>query len=123
MPVFTAFFVPSSRPLLITDGPSHLVEGETLVTPDGDIAVVVLPWGEHEQTALGASVEAFASGLGERRKAIFLQNDGGEASLKDGTQDVFLSWADAGRDNDCTVLCLAQAVVALGGELFGSYIS
>ena len=99
------------------DGLGHLVEGEALLALDVATAVVVLPWSEEQEAALCAGIEAPSAGLGEWCEAVFAQDDGGEAGVKDGPHDVFFAWTDAGRNGDGAVAGLLQAVLALRSEL------
>ena len=60
-----------------SNGGSHLVEVEALLSPDGLPSVVVLPWSEYQQVSLGTGVEVAPAWLGPLRESVLLQDDGG----------------------------------------------
>lgn len=68
-----------------------------MVATDGNVLVVVFPWGKDEQLAPGTSLHALATGLCQVGKAILLKVDEWEASFEGSAHHRFLARRYGGR--------------------------
>ena len=64
-----------------------VVEFEALAAADGELLVVVLPWGEDEQLAAGTGLHSLAIGLCQVCKSVLLQVDEWESLVECGPHD------------------------------------
>ena len=80
------------------DHPRHVVECHALASADGEAFVVVLPWGKKEELTALAGLHALATGFGEVREAVLLQDDEGKTFVEGGTHDGLLARGDGGGD-------------------------
>ena len=68
-----------------------VVEFEALAAADGQLLVVVFPWGEDEQLAAGTGFHSLAAGLCQVGETVLLQVDEREPLVECGPHDGFLA--------------------------------
>ena len=84
--------------VVVADVVGEVVEEEALGAGDAALVVVVGPWGDDEETALGTGVELAAGGLLHGSETVFDEDDDGETGLEGVSHDFFLAWTDAWGD-------------------------
>ena len=77
--------------LVFTDHLGHVVEGHALVTADGEVLVVMFPWGKQQQLTAAAGLHALTARFGQIGKTVFLKDDEGQAFVEGKAHDRFLS--------------------------------
>ena len=100
--------------IVVADVSGEGVEGITLRAGDLAVVVVMGPWGDEKQTALGTGLKLTATGLLIGGEAVFNQDDDGVASLKGSSHHLFLSRADARGDKYHTLTGHVKKTMALG---------
>lgn len=104
----------------IANHPRHVVERHALTSADGEAFVVVLPWGKKEELTALAGFHALATGFGEVREAVLLQNDEGKTFVEGGTHDGLLARGNGGGDEYGALSCGCQALLDFFLYLFFS---
>ena len=86
--------------------PCHFIKVQALAALDYSLVVMVLPWGQHEQSPLSAGVKTATSWLGKGREPVLLKHNDGKSMLERCLHHRFFSWADAWRNENRSVLSL-----------------
>ena len=89
-----------------------------MVAADGEALVVVLPRGNEEELTALAGFHALASWFGKVGETVLLKDDEGKVLLESDAHDGFLSFGDAGRDEDGSAAGLSEERFLACGDFF-----
>ena len=90
-----------------------VVEFEALAAADGQLLVVVFPWGEDEELSSGTGFHSCATGFCQVGETVLLQVDEREPLVECGPHDGFLARRYGGRHKYGSMSGLCQEVCDL----------
>ena len=104
-------------PVVVADEAGEVVEEVALLPGDAALIVVMGPWGDDEQAALGTCFELPAARFLHGCKAVFYEDNHGVSGLEGAPHDFFLSWTDAGGDEDRSATGKVEEMATLGFDI------
>lgn len=96
-----------------TQAPGNVIQNKAFVTGDGMVVVAVIGGSEEEELTAGTGIETLARRLCQRSKAVVLEDNLREASVKGSPHDGTLSRRHRGRHQDSTLTAESQSFCLL----------